>query len=732
MPLQAHQKSTLNPIYRRVEIMEEFTHSVRRSYEELEKKLQGTGFKLKELDKSPFQFISRAWPPDQDEPAFFYYRYFNCRSFDDDPSALSKVRGALYENMKLTAGFEAYLGSIDSDSAAVKKARSWLAEEGQSSSNGAELHHHLLVLFCNTPVFGLIPGTLLEIMTKAASSADCGASIPMSYYVKTVSPFRGASQYPSLSITPLTREGPGKERLEEQKPIHENEAASARDFFLEGPDSWFRYGPTADAGLIGIHMLWLPVFGFYGKGGLPGGFFRGWIFQFLGERWQGRLSNEYLASLAKYAGICHLSLPLLSGRLFEQALREVQSEDLVERDALRTLCEYIHRVGGWAKPSVEKNPVWLVPGGKVFHVDRAGAVEVSLESGPLDELWRWTQAAKGDVTDRVAIRLVPRSGEFWEPPEEDYWALVAAEVRELYLHFSLMAKRINSAEEARLAKLETSREVALAHTYKRVLARIPEMVIGADRGWVDLKQVQLVGITSTYLSFQFAWRQFIRRSLEIDTEGDWYGLQDFLEAMLIPILGIHAPSAADSPDLEKLKRYCRSIKRMLDAREDVLGKRDYAEFLMDARTRKELLASLTPRDPKTLVVQSHDAVQLNGPRQKTSYCALSLALHELLFNAFKASRAETQRLWISAGTDALVLSDERPTSSPLDLSSERLMTIDEFLEGRDGSSSSFGLRTIEMVLSANCMDYRIAESQELGFVRVIGRAFTSGHFRVAT
>ena len=56
-----------------------------------------------------------------------------------------------------------------------------------------------------------------------------------------------------------------------------------------------------------------------------------------------------------------------------------------------------------------------------------------------------------------------------------------------------------------------------------------------------------------------------------------------------------------------------------------------------------------------------------------------------------------------------------------------LRTVEQFLE-EARRLHSFGLRTIELVLSSNDMDYRVGHSPELGFVRVIGRAYSSGVF----
>lgn len=484
--LQYHQRATLEPVYRRVEILEQFTISLRRAYEELNKQFESIHptLRLHAPEKAPpFHLVRRVWRPSESDLGlrpYFAYAFFNRESFT--PDDLDKIRLLLYSQTdEPTADFQAFLDEWQRQRyrpQAVDGAIRWLTSpKDHKPASVEEFHHWLLMLYSHTQLRGGIQGTLLEYF-------DAKFHMMPAVYVHTLNEESSNTEgLPKLSLVPLDESHGFSGSVVDQLPLEGGLGAagsSATRFFLDILDTWFRYGPCdrqekVMSDRIGLHMLWIPVFDFYSNHGTPAGMFQGWIFKFLGPLQDAvALSREGLEGLRTYADSCRVALPLLSDRLYEQAMREVSSQEVVDGDPTETLCKHIHHLEGWAATRLEHED-WAEerPGRAARPLKpRTEGLDVSLRMTRFDDprLWGETDRPAGPA---LTLRLVPLdNAEFSSPCGyefiEKYQDRVAARIRELYRQFRLSDLRVRRAEEAEAQRVKGDLVATFAHTFGKV------------------------------------------------------------------------------------------------------------------------------------------------------------------------------------------------------------------------------------------------------------------------
>lgn len=479
--LHYHQRATLEPVYRRVEILEQFTISLRRAYEELVRRLNDLEAPLEpytKIEDARFHFVRRMWRRLKTDPTphpYFAYAYFNQSSFD---AAL--IRRSLYESDD-SPGFQAFLDQwreVDHPPQAALRAIHWLRSRHDPGEPGygEELHHSLLMLYSRTAIAGGIQDTLLS---HFRTSTPRQALRPI--YVRTLDKASAnGSELPKLQICPL-----GDSLVVEeidQLPLSGlgGPTSPATLFFLNRLDPWFRHGPTGcipgRTERINLQMLWIPLFDFYAEDGAASGMFLGWAFQFLGPQKAVFLEQEeHRKVLRTYAEICQVALPLLSDRLYEQAMREVASQDVVAGDPTETLCKHIHFLEGWATARLDHESWAQERPGRTARPIGTGAengFDVSLRMTRFDDprLWGETDRPTGPGP---TLRLTPLDrAEFSPPPDgaiaDKYQDKVAARIRELYRHFRLTDLRVRRAEEAEAQRIKGDLVATFAHTFGKV------------------------------------------------------------------------------------------------------------------------------------------------------------------------------------------------------------------------------------------------------------------------
>ncbi len=500
------RSASLDPVYRRVEVMREFSDAVHAAFTTLKATLAHIGIADIKSPRPTFHLVRRVWPQDRDAAASFAYSFYAPEALDPDSDVAGKLIERIFQDLdqKLHPPFSTYLDWMREkrNVQAVRQAIKWFEAErtraqfhewfeaertrAQSQGGGGEetlrrnLVHYLLLLFSRTPIDGGIATTLLKEEYRPKGPKDL-ATLPIMY----VETYRGTSSeggaLPPLRVVPLS----GSDENGKPFKTEQDSVSDLPDFFLDIMDPWFREGTLPDpkpgerrvslsASREGLHMLWLPVFDFV-RGDRNAGFFLGWAFQ---QLWQDASGSndltetpEVLRAMREYAVACRQPFALLSSRLSEQGLREVLAQD-PSRDtdavkgAVDSLKRHLYLVQAW-DPVDE--PGACTPEAGDWCVDGDGRLKVSLGPGRFDdqELF-WRESLKHRPP---TIVLRPREGEFSRPHDDDAtecYGQIARWVRVIFSFFQQTLLRLEHARVAEAHRVKGDLVATFSHSFGKV------------------------------------------------------------------------------------------------------------------------------------------------------------------------------------------------------------------------------------------------------------------------